>query len=216
MKFEEDLSFTAEDIAGMLKEYEMDHHTGMDVPVISGAIYDYTSGYPVLVSDICKHIDENLAGTPGFPNQTAAWTPEGVAEAAKRIEHESQPLFEDMVKQLKDYPQLKDIIRRILFEGESIAFNAYNDVLNLAKMFDYIKSVNGRVADANRIFEVVLYDYFLSEEETGNITKKDAELNKSQFIVDGKLDMEALLRKFAEHYAYVYADNDQKFVEKYA
>ncbi|MCC8046104.1 MAG: hypothetical protein LIP12_11500 [Clostridiales bacterium] len=91
-----------------------------------------------------------------------------------------------------------------------------DEVLSLAKMFDYIKSVNGRVAVSNRIFEVVLYDYFLSEDETGNITKKDAELNKRQFIVDGRLDMEALLRKFAEHYAYVYADNDQKFIEKYA
>ncbi|MCD8155133.1 MAG: AAA-like domain-containing protein [Clostridiales bacterium] len=216
VKFEEDLSFTADEIAGMLSEYEHDYHTGMDVREISRLIYEYTSGYPVLVSGICKQIDESLVGTPAFSNRAAAWIPEGVAEAVRLIEHENQPLFEDMIKQLKDFPQLKDIIRRILFEGESIAFNAYNDVLNLAKMFDYIKSVNGRVAVANRIFEVVLYDYFLSEEETGNITKKDAELNKSQFIADGRLDMETLLRKFAEHYAYVYADNDQKFVEKYA
>ncbi|MCD8336129.1 MAG: AAA-like domain-containing protein [Lachnospiraceae bacterium] len=216
VKFEEDLSFTADEVAGMLSEYEEEHHTGMDIQKISRLIYEYTSGYPVLVSDICKHIDENLAGTPAFPDPTAAWTPEGVVEAVKLMEHENQPLFEDMIKQLKDFPQLKDIIKRILFEGESIAFNAYNDVLNLAKMFDYIKSVNGRVAVANRIFEVVLYDYFLSEEETGNVTKKDAELNKSQFIVRGRLDMEAILRKFAEHYAYVYTDNDQRFVEKYA
>ncbi|MCC8068086.1 MAG: AAA-like domain-containing protein [Clostridiales bacterium] len=216
VSFEEDLSFNAEEIAGMLIEYEQDYHTGMDVQEIAGLIYEYTSGYPVLVSGICKKIDECLAGTSAFSSRAEAWIPEGVAEAVKLIEHENQPLFEDMIKQLKDFPQLKDIIRRILFEGESIAFNIYNDVLNLAKMFDYIKSVNGRVAVANRIFEVVLYDYFLSEEETGNVTKKDAELNKSQFIVDGRLDMEMLLQKFAEHYAYVYADNDQKFVEKYA
>ncbi len=216
VRFKEDLSFSANEIAGMLSEYESDYHTGMDIQKMSDLIYEYTSGYPVLVSGICKHIDENLAGTPAFPDRTAAWVPEGVAEAAKSIEHENQPLFEDMIKQLKDFPQLKDIIRRILFEGESIAFNAYNEVLSLAKMFDYIKSVNGRVAVSNRIFEVVLYDYFLSEDETGNITKKDAELNKTQFITDGRLDMEALLRKFAEHYAYVYADNDQKFIEKYA
>ncbi|MCD8012145.1 MAG: AAA-like domain-containing protein [Lachnospiraceae bacterium] len=216
VKFKEDLSFTADEIAGMLSEYERDYHTDMDVREISRLIFEYTSGYPVLVSGICKQIDENLAETSAFPNRAAAWVPEGVTEAVRLIEHENQPLFEDMIKQLKDFPQLKDIIRRILFEGESIAFNAYNDVLNLARMFDYVKSVNGRVAVANRIFEVVLYDYFLSEEETGNITKKDAELNRSQFIVDGRLDMELLLRKFAEHYAYVYADNDQKFVEKYA
>ncbi|MCD8132600.1 MAG: ATP-binding protein [Clostridiales bacterium] len=216
VKFEEDLSFSPKEIAGMLQEYEADYHTGMDICSVSELIYDYTSGYPVLVSDICKHLDENIAGTDIFPARTMAWTPVGVIEAVRLIEYEKTPLFEDMIKQLTDYPELKDVVKRILFEGESIAFNAYNDVLNLAKMFDYIKSVNGRVAVSNRIFEVVLYDYFLSEEETGNITKKDAELNKSQFITNGHLDMETVLRKFAEHYSSVYADNDQKFVEKFA
>ncbi|MCD8020158.1 MAG: ATP-binding protein [Clostridiales bacterium] len=216
VKFEEDLSFSKKEIAGMLEEYEEDYHTGMDIDAISQMIYDYSSGYPVLVSDICKHLDENITSTAGFPDRKATWTAKGVVEAVKRIESDRIPLFEDMIKQLEDYPELKEVMRRILFEGESIAFNAYNEVLNLAKMFDYIKAINGRVAVSNRIFEVVLYDYFLSEEETGNVTKKAAELNKSQFIVDGRLDMETLLRRFAEHYAYVYTDNDQKFVEKYA
>ncbi len=215
VKFEEDLSFSPKDIAGMLTEYENDYHTGMDIPFISNMIYEYTCGYPVLVSDICKHLDEKMAGTPQFRSRSEAWTSDGVVEAVKLIEHEKTPLFEDMIKQLRDYPELKDVLRRILFEGETVAFNAFNEVLNLARMFDYIKSVGGRVAVSNRIFEVILYDYFLSEEETGNVTKKDAELNKNQFVIGGKLNMEALLCKFAEHYTYVYADNDRKFIEKY-
>ncbi|MCC8029138.1 MAG: bifunctional folylpolyglutamate synthase/dihydrofolate synthase [Lachnospiraceae bacterium] len=84
-------------------------------------------------------------------------------------------MFEDMIKQIRDYPQLSDILRRILFEGESISFNAYDDALNLANMFDYIKCENGRVAVSNRIFEVVLYDYFLSEDKTDNAASRDAE-----------------------------------------
>ncbi|MCD7736471.1 MAG: ATP-binding protein [Lachnospiraceae bacterium] len=215
-EFDEDLSFSTSDIAGMLRVYENDHQTGMDIRMISEIIYDYTSGYPVLVSAMCKRLDENVAGSSGFPNHTAAWTREGVVVAARMVETSNMALLEDMIKQLKDYPELKETLRSILFEGESVAFNTHNEVLNLARMFDYIKSVNGQVAVSNRIFEVVLYDYFLSEEKIDNVTKKDAELNKSQFIIDGRLDMEALLRRFAAHYTYVYADNDQSFVEKFA
>ena len=49
-----DMSFSALDIAGMLKEYEGDHKTGMDINAIAGMIFDYTSGYPFLVSKLCK------------------------------------------------------------------------------------------------------------------------------------------------------------------
>ena len=57
--FEIDMSFNVHDIAGMLTEYENDHHTGMDVSKLSQLIYDYTSGYPVLVSMICKCMDKS-------------------------------------------------------------------------------------------------------------------------------------------------------------
>ena len=57
--FDIDMSFSVSDIAGMLTEYEKDHHVGMDIAKLSQLIYDYTSGYPVLVSMICKHMDES-------------------------------------------------------------------------------------------------------------------------------------------------------------
>ena len=214
--FEEDLTFDSKGIAGMLREYEDDYQTGMDVEDISNLIYDYTSGYPVLVSGICKLLDEKISGSPEFPTKTAAWTRRGVAEAAKLLQRTPSSLFENMIKQIEDFPELKEMLKRILFEGDVIAWNSYNKVLSLAKMFDYIKNDNNHVAVSNRVFEVVLYDYFLSEEELDSIMNKEAQLDKSQFIKGKNLDMDALLSKFAEHYQYVYADNDQKFVEKYA
>lgn len=50
--FDVEMSFSADDISGMLNEYEHDKHTGMDISNITNLIYDYTSGYPVLVSTI--------------------------------------------------------------------------------------------------------------------------------------------------------------------
>ena len=43
--FDIDMSFSKEDIAGMLRQYEDDYHTGMDIERLSGLLYEYTSGY---------------------------------------------------------------------------------------------------------------------------------------------------------------------------
>ena len=49
--FEVNMNFTAKDIAGMLQGYEDDYHTGMDIGEMAGLIWDYTSGYPFLVTE---------------------------------------------------------------------------------------------------------------------------------------------------------------------
>ena len=58
--FNIDMTFHPEEIAQMLSDYEKDEHTGMDIPAVSEEIYKYTTGYPFLVSKICKVIDEQL------------------------------------------------------------------------------------------------------------------------------------------------------------
>ena len=58
--FKVNMSFSKADIAGMLREYENDHHTGMNIEELSALIYDYTSGYPFLVSRICQIMDEDI------------------------------------------------------------------------------------------------------------------------------------------------------------
>lgn len=62
------MRFSASDIAGMLTEYEQDVNVGMDISEISKLIYDYTSGYPFLVSRLCKILDEYVQGREGFPD----------------------------------------------------------------------------------------------------------------------------------------------------
>ena len=79
------MSFSEREIEGMLREYEQDYRTGMDIHTLAGLIYDYTSGYPFLVSRICKLMDEHIAGTARFPAKKDVWTPEGTAEAVKLL-----------------------------------------------------------------------------------------------------------------------------------
>ena len=66
------MAFSREQIAGMLTEYEQDRNTGMDVAAVAEEIYSYTSGYPYLVSAICKILDERLPEKEDCSNQKAS------------------------------------------------------------------------------------------------------------------------------------------------
>ena len=92
-----DMGFSAGDIAGMLEQYERDYQTGMDITKMSQLIYDYTSGYPFLVSRLCKLLDEHIAGSQGFPDKHSAWTREGLLEAVKNLLNEKNALFESLM-----------------------------------------------------------------------------------------------------------------------
>lgn len=81
----------------MLEEYEADTGTGMDISAMAGLIYDYTSGYPFLVSRICKLMDERILGQEGYPDQASVWTKAGFLEAVKLLVMEKNALFESLV-----------------------------------------------------------------------------------------------------------------------
>ncbi len=207
--FDIEMSFSTEQIATMLEEYEADHHTGMDIQTIAKEIYAYTSGYPVLVSSICKYIDETLAAQQ-------AWSAKGVSEAVKAILKESTPLFESMVKQLDLYQDLNEMIESILYRGNRIPFEVDVKPINIGKMFGFLKEVNGQVAVANRMFEMKLLSTFITKEALKSESYRDAQDHMNQFFrEDGRLDMKRLLEKFVVHFNDVYGGRDMKFIEDY-
>lgn len=212
--FNVNLSFTIQDIIGMLNEYEQDHHTGMEISQMAQLIYDYTSGYPYLVSYICKMLDEKIATKNQFLNNAKTWSKEGITEAVRELMKISTTLFDDMRKKITDYPELRNMLYAILFMGKSFPYNPDNYAIDIASMFGYIKELNGTVAIANRIFEMRLYNLFISEEIVNSITYNEALSNKNQFINHDGLNMDLILQKFVEHYTDVYADSNTKFIEE--
>ena len=213
--FDIDMNFSETQICTMLDEYEADHHTGMDVDRVSRCIYEYTSGYPYLVSAICKLVDKKVSRTEKFKNRADVWTKAGIAEAVKLMLDQQAPLFGSMIRQLSDYPDLKQMLHAVLFRGKRVTFNPDNLMINLASMFGYIVNRQGSVQVADRIFEMRLYNFFLSEEELRNAMYDEAQGNRSQFINGGSLDMKRILEKFVVHFTDIYGDNDEKFVEEY-
>ncbi|MDE5697028.1 MAG: ATP-binding protein [Lachnospiraceae bacterium] len=211
--FHVDMSFSTGQITAMLEEYEADHRTGMDLAAVAEEIYQYTSGYPYLVSAICKIMDEKLSEMGAFADARDTWTKEGVEEAVKLILRTKTTLFDSMMKHISEYPDLKEMLYAILFQGERVVYNQDNHTIELACMFGYVINDGTHVRVANRIFETRLYNLFLSEEELSNAMSREAKLDRNQFVSGGRLDMERVLAKFAEHFHDIYGDNSEKFAE---
>ena len=208
-KFKVDMNFSVEDISGMLNEYEKDCQTGMDVVEIAELIYSYTSGYPYLVSCLCKMIDEDIKG-----ESKTAWSKQDVLTAVKMLLNDKNPLFESLIGKLNEYPGVKKLIYRLLFRGENIGYNPDDSGMDMAEMFGFIKVRNGNVYIANRIFETRLYNMFLmsTDEQEKDVYREGARL-KNQFIHDDVLDMRQILEKFVEYFDDIYGDRDEKFLE---
>ena len=210
--FDINMSLSASKIAAMLDEYETDLGTGMDTETVAEEIYQYTSGYPYLVSAICKILDEKLPESERFL-VNSPWTREGIREAVKIILRSRLPLFDSMVKQLDIFVDLRGMIQSILYQGEKIVFNPDRKSISIGIMFGFLREKNGQIEIANRIFEMRLLNMLLSDESVKSEMFFYGQNNMNQFITGGKLNMDLVLEKFVTYFTDIYGHNDERFVE---
>ncbi len=118
--FTVDLSFQPGEIATILREYQHDKQIDMDVPAVASKLYYYTSGYPYLVSKLCKFIDEAIV-----PERHDSRWSVGDVEAVFRLltkESYTTTLFESLVKNLENDPELYDMVFQIVMNGKDGCF----------------------------------------------------------------------------------------------
>ncbi len=210
-----DMSFDKDGIKGMLDDYEKDYHTGMDTDQIAELLYEYTSGYPYLVSRICNIMDERLLISAGYPDLKTVWTKEGFLESVRLFLSEKNSLFESLINKLTDYPELGDGLYDLLFSGKSIVYNPDAEDISAAQMFGFIKESEGTVVIANRIFEIRLYNYFLSSAEIqNNSLHRSAIQDKNLFIENGRLNMRMVLERFTVQFTSLYGSHPERFHEE--
>ena len=157
--FDVDMSFNPSEIATMLLQYEDDYDYGMDITSISNEIYYYTGGYPYLVSRICKHIDEKL---------NREWTLAGVRNAVEIVIKEENVLFDDLFKNLENDDKLYDLIYDVLITGRQRMYSIGNPTVKTAAMYGLIDEAETGIAISNKIFELVICNYFISKDEELN------------------------------------------------
>jgi hypothetical protein len=202
--FKIDMSFGTAEISTMLADYESDHETGMDINAIAEEIYSYTSGYPLLVSRICKLIDEDLGRD---------WTAGGVRRAVEAILPESNTLFDDLYKNLESNEKLYNLIYDILMLGKRRTYAVGSPAVDIARIYGIIEETGRGVAISNKIFELVILNHFIAKDEES--PKRSITGVVESDVVDGdRFDMESCLRKFAEHYAELFCERDAAFIER--
>ena len=206
VNFAVDMSFNPAEISTMLAEYENDHHTGMDIAAIAEEIHGYTNGYPFLVTRICQCVDTEPGGK---------WTTAGIREAVNILVNEKNTLFDDLVKNLENHKDLYSLVYDVLIAGAPRTFTVNNPTIGMGAMYGIIHgNANGTACVANRIFEMVICDYFISKDET----EKKKEVNgvlRRDVVKDGRFDMELCMRGFAEHCAELFDEKDRKFLERH-
>ena len=203
-EFDVDMSFSIEDTAGMLADYETDHATGMDREAVARAIRAWTGGYPFLVSRICQLIDE----------RALTWDEDGVDQAVQLLlKDDDVSLFVSLIGKLQSYPNLEESLRGLLMRGEEMDFSPYDETQKQLRMYGFVIERGSKLVMANRIFESLLYDYFLAQEQRGPVRAAALD-ERSRFTEGGRLNMRAVLEGFRRTYEEVFGPLVDRFAEK--
>ena len=200
-----DMTFNPQEISTMLADYENDYHFGFDIKEISEEIYKYTSGYPVLVSRICKEIDENL---------DKVWSKDNILNAVKRILKDKDfTLLDDISKNLHRHKELHKFMYAISVNNVQFSYSPIDPVIKMAIMFSYIKENNNNVAVHNLIFDEAFHSFFIEEYNREHTQDNNESPFGYDYIQNGDLNMEMVIGRFKEIMADRYKDSDQKFLE---
>lgn len=200
--FRVDMSFSKFEIETMLTEYSNDTGIQFDKAAISEEIYRYTSGYPYLVSRICRIMDEIL---------DRQWDLQGVEAAVKEILYEKSTLFDDVIKNIENNPEIKALIYEILVEGREINYNP--DAYDKGIIYGLVVEKNRKMQVHNKLFEERIYNYMLAQQEMRALAAKFTGVDKRSIIENDKLDMEKTLLKFQEFMYEQYRQEDERFYE---
>ncbi|MBQ9437934.1 MAG: AAA-like domain-containing protein [Lachnospiraceae bacterium] len=209
-----DMSLSESGILKMLEEYEADHQTGMETGFIARKIREYTNGYPFLVSRICQLLDERLVPDP-FNALSDAWTDNGVEEAVKSIIVEKNTLFDSLMGKVRDYDELRNQLKQILFKGETVAYIPYNKEQEQLLMYGFLVKNHNTIAVANRIFEMLLYNHFIGESRFTEELRGDALDNKPEFIKGGELDIPLIMERFIRTQEHIRNLNDEEAEKRF-
>jgi hypothetical protein len=204
-----DLNLHPSEIKPMLEDYVRERRVEMDTETMSYALFYYTSGYPFLVSRLCKIMDEEL-----LPLKTTRnWTQNDLEWAVKRLVHEKNTNFQSQLKNLENNPHLYDAVYSVAIENERRPFNVHNEMTDLAVMYGLFVEKEGRIAIHNRIYNEVLTNYMIDKLYTTELPRH-TDFGGGYRNEDNTLNMEAVLIGFQSFMKREYNSKERDFLEK--
>jgi hypothetical protein len=133
----------------------------MDISAMAERLYYHTSGYPFLVSKLCKNIAEKILKTKPEKERNE-WTLADLEESVRLLLRENNTNFDSLIGNLENHQDLYDLVSRIILDGEIVPFNQYNPTIYKGILYGIFKR-NGRIRIHNRIYEQLVYDYMTSK-----------------------------------------------------
>jgi hypothetical protein len=157
-EFKVNMNLQPSEIKPMLEEYAKDRGVILDSDSIAERLFYHTSGYPFLVSKLCKMFDEDT-----LPEKTErTWTVADVDKSVSQVVRETNTNFESLIKNLEEYPALYALVYKKLVEGENENYSIHDPIVNLGLIHGVLKNGNG-ITMHNRIYEEIIYDYMASK-----------------------------------------------------
>ncbi len=152
--FDVEMSFSISEIKTMLDDYVENKAVDLDKEYFAEKLYFYTSGYPFLVSKLCKIIDEKI-----MDQNELKWEKEYLELAVKELLNESNTNFDSLIKNIENNKELSELVRKIILDGYKITYNQHNPPITMGIIYGIFKNSNGKVKIHNRIYEQRIYNY---------------------------------------------------------
>ncbi len=206
--FKVDMNLYPEEIRPMLEAYATDRNVALDAEAVADRLYFYTSGYPFLVSKLCKIFDEEM-----LPEKTArTWTTADVDAAARQLVGESNTNFDELSKNLDNNEDLYQLTQAIALGGEQYPFNVNDPVAGIGVQYGIFTNRNG-LAIHNRIYLEVITNKMSFRMQRENQVLLNRYLGV--FALPGnRLDVPRALLKFQELMKAEYSGKDRDFLER--
>jgi hypothetical protein len=206
--FDVRMSFIPEEIEPMLEQYCEAEGVTMDTTAVAKQLYYHTSGYPFLVSKLCKNIAEKILPKT---NKTI-WTLDDIDASVQLLLKEDNTNFDSLIKNLENNRDLYDLTHRIVIDGDEIGFNQHNPTIKKGILYGVYKR-NGKVKIHNKIYEQLIYNYSASKVETQIQTTNYG--GSRQFITeDNGLNFQLVLERFQQFMKEEFSDKDDNFLER--
>jgi PD-(D/E)XK nuclease superfamily len=207
--FNVEMNLQPKDIVPMLEEYARDKGVVLDAQIIANRLFFYTSGYPFLVSKLCKMFDENLLPT----KIERIWTEEDVEISVSQLVNETNTNFDSLAKNLENYPQLYAMAEALVINGATIPYSPLDPTINLGLLHG-IFSKNGSLNIHNRIYREIIGNYMTARVIQERLSTSEIPVGGIYTLADGRLDMEKLLTRFQELMKEEYSRHERNFLER--
>jgi hypothetical protein len=204
-----DMNLQPSEIIPMLEEYSIDRGVKMDIHQIADCLFYYTSGYPFLVSKLCKMMDEDYL----TDSTEQKWTSNDIENVVQKLVKESNTNFDNLVKNLENNKKLYNLVYKTGVDNEKMSFNIHNPVTNLASLYGILVDKNGAASIHNRIYQEIILNYMTDKLHQDQVSK-GLDYGGGYKNDDNTLNMESVLLGFQAFMKKEYTKKDRDFLEK--